>query len=132
VRPPEPAAPVELAPPAQLASLPFAAAETITAMAVPKRIGVKVPGREVEAPVRALVRVSPSGRCDRYVPLELDSGLRPWFEAFLASWVLQPGQREGAPVEAWALYTARARLELSSLSSESYRVLRDRTYVPAR
>jgi len=132
VRPPEPAVPVQLTPPAQLASLPFAPAETITSPALPKRIGVKVPGREVEAPVRALVRVSPSGRCDRYVPVELDSGLEPWLEAFLASWVLDPGQREGAPVEAWVLYTARARLELSSLSSESYRVLRDRTYVPVQ
>lgn len=132
VRPAEPATPVELTPSGQLANLPFAPAEAITAAALPKRISFKVPSREVEVPVRALVRVSPSGRCDRYVPLELDSGLASWLETFLASWVLEPGQREGTPVEAWVLYTARARMELSSLSSGSYRVLRDRTYSPAK
>ena len=98
--------------------------------AAPRRIRVKTDGRDADVPLRALVHVTETGRCDRFVPLNLESGLHAWLSAFLSSWRLEPATSNGEPHEAWVVYSARARLELSSLSSTGIRVLRDRSFEP--
>jgi hypothetical protein len=129
-RPPSPVVAEPLAPPGRLAGLPAKPPETLSVFASPKRLKVKIPGREAEVPIRALVHVTADGGCDSFVPLELDQGLHSWFSAYLATWRLQPGEVGGAPVDCWVVFTARARLELSSLQSTSVEVARGETYDP--
>ena len=97
---------------------------------MPKRFKFKVPGRVLDVPLRLLALISADGRCVRYVPLEVESGLERWLHAFLASWRLQPAGRDGAPVECWMLYTARVRMELSNLESSTVSVITGRSYTP--
>jgi hypothetical protein len=130
-RAPEVASPTRLSPSGQSASLPATPASALTAIASLRKLRVKAPARELETPVRALVRVSPAGRCDGYVPLELEGGLAGWLESYLGSWRLEPAQRNGEPVPSWMLYSARVRLSLSALSSVSARVLPGETYSPS-
>jgi hypothetical protein len=129
-RPPAPPT-TELAyPVSRLQQLPVTESSELTSKATPRRLRFKVSGRDVEVAVRALVHTTADGRCDRFVPLELESGLVPWLSAFLATWSLEPAQLDGQPVDAWVLYTARASLKLSSLQSGTVHALHDREFSP--
>lgn len=114
----------------RLGALPAADPATLTVRAAPKRVRARVPGREVVVGVRLLVRITPEGRCDRYVPLEMDSGLGAWVEGYLESWQLEPATAEGRPVEAWMTWTARLGLELGAVRSRELRVARERSFTP--
>jgi hypothetical protein len=128
--PPEPELPVIPRPSGQLMNLPFSPASSLSELAIPKRVRLRVSGREAEVTVRALVHITAAGRCDRYVPLEVDSGLDMWLANYLASWSLHPAQRGGEPADSWMVYTARVRFKLGSLSSASFGIVRDRAYDP--
>lgn len=129
--PPVPAAGLEIAPSGSLRSLSFTPQAQLTKLAVPRRVSVRAPGREDQVAVRALVHFSADGRCDRYVPLELPSGLERWFSGFLASWRVQPARRDGEAVESWSVYSARIVFDMSGLDSGEVRVVRDREYDPS-
>lgn len=130
--PPEPAAPLRVAPSGLLLRAPFEPQSNLSTFASPRRLKVKAPGQEIDIPVRALVHITASGRCDRFVPLNLESGLHRWLSAYLATWRLEPARKDGAPHESWAVWTARAQLKLSSLDSTGVTVLRDRSFEPPR
>jgi hypothetical protein len=128
--PPRPGEPTRMSPPGNLVGRPAAAADSLSSPATPKRFKFKVPGRVLDVPLRLLALISADGRCVRYVPLEVESGLERWLHAFLASWRLQPAGRDGAPVECWTVYTARVRMELSNLEASRISVITGRTYTP--
>lgn len=128
--PPVPAQPLRVAPPGTLAGLTVAPPAELTALATPKRINAKISGRDVDAPVRALVHITANGRCDAMVPLDVASGVADWLRAYAATWQLDPGLEAGEAVAAWMIYSARVRIELSSLKCELGRVLPEEVYPP--
>lgn len=128
--PPEPATPLRVAPSGLLLRVPFEAQSGLTTFASPRRLKVKAPGQDADIPVRALVHITAGGRCDRFVPLNLEPGLHRWLSAYLATWRLEPAQRDGVPHEAWAVWSARAQLKLSSIDSNGVTVLRDLSFEP--
>lgn len=128
--PPVPIEPPAVRPSGQVRDAPFAEPEDLTAVASPRRIRVRAGRNETEVSIQALVHITAEGRCDRFVPLLMDSGLDRWFSGFLASWTFEPAVAGGEPADAWMVYTARLRLELGSLESESFRVDPERTYAP--
>jgi len=128
--PPEPSVPERVSPSGNLVNMPTTPANELSSLAAPKRVKVKLPGRDTEFTLKALVHLTAEGRCDRYVPLELDSGFERWLSAFLATWRANPATRDGEPVNAWMVYTARVQLRLSGLESTTFRALTDRTYDP--
>lgn len=130
--PPVPMEPARVLPSARLAGLPATPEEELSSPATPRNLRIRVPGREGEVPMRVLVEIGADGRCSRYVPLEVDSGLVPWLAATLTQWRAEPATRAGEPVSCWVVYTARARLKLSSLESSTVQVLRGRSYEPGR
>jgi hypothetical protein len=128
--PPAPATPLASAPPGRLADLPAAAPSALTSLAAPRRVKVRLPHHRAEVGVRLLAHVTAQGRCDRFVPLELDGGLTSWVATYLASWRLDPGQIDGQPAATWVVWTARLGLELSTIKSSDVQVLRDRGFTP--
>ena len=128
--PPVPNTAVAMKPSGSLRNLKATPHAQLSRLASPRRIKVSAPSREDEIHIRALVHVTENGRCDRYVPLELYDGLNPWFSGFLATWRVQPATRDGAPAAAWVEYSARFRMKLSSVSSTTSRVVRNREYTP--
>ena len=130
--PPEPASPLRVAPSGLLLRAPYELQSTLTTFASPRRLKVKAPGQDADIPVRALVHITAGGRCDRFVPLNLEPGLHRWLSAYLATWRLDPAKLNGTPHEAWAVYTARAQLKISSLDSTGVKVVRDRSFEPPR
>lgn len=128
--PPEPGAPLRAAPSGRLTRAPYEPQASLTTFASPRRLKVKVPGQDADIPVRALVHITASGRCDRFVPLNLEPGLHKWLSAYLATWRLDPAQRDGEPHEAWVVYSARAHLKISGIDSTGVKVVRDRSYTP--
>jgi len=129
--PPAPASPLASAPPGRLAELPAADPSTLSSLPAPRRVRVRVPRHQAEVGVRLMVHVTPDGRCDRFVPLELDGGLVPWVAAYLATWHLDPARGDEQPVASWVVWTARLSLDLSTLKSSEVKVLRDRGFSPA-
>lgn len=129
-RPPAITPPPEVSPSGNLLRLPAVAAADLTSLAVPKRLKIKAPGQVAEVLLTALVHVTPEGRVDRFVPLDMPSGLGAWLSAYLASWRLEPATLAGAPTEVWLSYSGRVNLQLSSLQSAEGRALADRTYDP--
>ena len=128
--PPVPTEPARIVPSTHLARLPSMPADQLTTPATPRNLRLRVPGREAEIPIRVLVEVDADGRARRYVPLEMDSGLHPWLASLLTQWRARPATHDGEPVSSWVVYTALARLKLSSLQSSTVQVLRNRTYTP--
>jgi hypothetical protein len=128
--PPEPSEPLRVAPPGSLVRAPYEPQSSLTKLATPRRLRIRAPGQEVDIPIRALVHITAGGRCDRFVPLNLDSGLHSWLSAYLATWRLEPALLDGEPHDAWVIYSARAQLKLSSLDSTVTNVLRDRSFTP--
>jgi hypothetical protein len=131
----DPAAPPQPAPsaihtPGRMASLRAADPSTLTSPLDPKRLRVRVSGRDQRVPVRALVHITADGRCDGFVPLEIDTGFYRWLSAFLASWRLEPARAGGQATDCWMVYTAQVQLKLGTLDSATVRVLRDRHYDP--
>jgi hypothetical protein len=129
-RPPTPNRPSTVSPSGNLLRLPSTAAADLTALAEPKRLKIKAPGQDADISISALVHVTETGMCDRFVPLDLPSGLAPWLSAFLATWRLDPATRDGEPADSWVVYTGRVQLKLSSLQSSEARTLADQTYDP--
>lgn len=125
-----PTGPTQMEPPGRLRDLPSTEDSILTAKASPRRFRFRSPSRTSDVVVVALVHVTSEGKCDRYVPLEMDSGLRSWFEGFVGSWRFEAGRREGEAVDCWLTYTANLQVEMSSIRGDSARVLRDRTYTP--
>lgn len=119
-----------IAPPGRLRNLTATPRSQLSQLAQPRRLRVNSPGREDEIPIRALVHITKEGRCDRFVPLELDDGLNNWFSAFVATWKARPARRDGTAVDSWLVYSARATLKLSGIGTTDYRVAKDRTYTP--
>lgn len=128
--PPEPATPLSIAPSGQLLRAPYEPQHTLTTFASPRRLRVKAAAQDADIPVRALVHITASGRCDRFVPLNLEAGLHRWLSAYLATWRLEPAQLDGEAHEAWVVYSARAQLKLSSLESTGVKVVRNRSFEP--
>ena len=129
--PPEPIRPALPPPAGHLFQLPNVQPDELTSLAHPKKIRIRAPGSDPVVSIQALVHINAQGRCDQYVPIVLDSGLKRWLSGFLATWRLEPSQLEGEPVDAWVVYTARVKMKLSTLHSASFRVLADRTYDPS-
>jgi hypothetical protein len=130
--PPEPAPPLRVAPSGLLLRAPYEPQSKLTTFASPRRLKVKAPGQDADIPVRALVHITSSGRCDRFVPLNMEPGLHRWLSAYLATWRLDPAQLDGAPHEAWVVYSARAQLKISSLDSNGVNVIRNRSFEPPK
>ena len=124
--------PVAMKPPGSLRNLRATPRAQLGKLAEPKRVKISAPGRDDEIHIRALVHLTETGRCDRYVPLELYDGLNTWFSGYLASWRAQPATRDGAPVAVWVEFSARVRMKLSGISSTTARVARDRDYTPGQ
>ncbi len=128
--PPTPIDSLQVAPSGLLLRAPYERQSLLTKQATPRRLQVKSSSQDADVPIRALIHITSAGRCDRFVPLNLDSGLNSWLSAYLATWRLDPAQRGGEPHEAWLLYSARARIKLSGLDSTGVRVVRDRSFSP--
>jgi len=128
--PPTPSQPSTVSPSGQLLRMPVTRAADLTSLATPKRFKIKTPGQEAEIVISALVHVTPDGLCDRFVPLDLPSGLTPWLSAYLATWRLEPATLNGQSVESWVIYSGRVRLKISGLSSTEIRTLADVIYDP--
>lgn len=122
--------PVAMKPPGSLSNLKATPHAQLGKLAAPRRINISAPGREDDIHIRALVHLTDTGRCDRFVPLELYDGLNAWFSGYLASWRVQPATRDGAPLAVWVEYSARVRMKISGISSTTARVARDREYTP--
>lgn len=131
IAPPVPTEPVAMTPPGALRNLKTTPHSQLSKLAAPRRIKINAPARENEVHLRAMVHITEDGRCDRYVPLELHDGLSTWLSGYLATWRVQPATRDGAPVAAWLVFSARAQLKLSGFSSGNFRVNREREYNPA-
>lgn len=128
--PPAPAARLRVAPPGRLLNAGFEPQDSLSTLASPRRLKVKAPSQEADVPIRALVHITAGGRCDRFVPLNIETGLHSWLSAYLASWRLDPATLDGQSHEAWVVYSARGTLKISSLNSDSITVLRNRSYEP--
>jgi hypothetical protein len=131
INPPQPAPTTQVSASGRLAGLRAADPGSITTQVNPRRLRIRIPGREQSVPMRALIHITAEGTCDQLVPLEVDSGLVRWLSAFLATWRLEPARTDGKAVDCWLIYTADIQLDLKTLSSENVRVLRDRRYDPA-
>ena len=129
--PPEPIRPALPPPAGHLLQLPAVEPAELTSMARLRKIRVKAAGSEPVVSLQALVHITAEGRCDQFVPIVLDSGLNRWLSGYLASWRLEPSTRDGQTVDAWVVYTARIQMKLSTLQSESFRVLADRHFDPS-
>lgn len=129
--PPEPIKPALPPPTGNLLQLPAAQGDELTSLARPRRIKVRASGSEPVVSFQALVHVTAQGRCDQYVPIVFNSGLDQWLSGYLASWRLEPSLRDGQPVDAWVIYTARIKMKLSTLQAASFRVLANRHYDPS-
>jgi len=119
-------------PPGRLAGMPATDPATLTSFATPRHLKVRISGREVETAIHAMIHVSASGHCDRFVPLEIPDGLVPWLSAYLATWKLQPAQRDGKAVSCWMEYTGRVRVKMGSLSSTTVQILTSEHFDPKK
>ena len=129
-RPPVPSEPVAMNPPGSHRNLQATPHAQLSKLPAPRRIKINAPGRDDEISIRALVHITESGRCDRYVPLELYEGIDRWFSAFLATWRVQPATRNGEAVASWVVYSARVKLRLSGFASTTSKVVEDQEYTP--
>jgi hypothetical protein len=123
--PPHPPQAAPSYPTGRLAQLPVADVSRLTTRAKPRRLRVRISGGEVQSGVHALVHLTAVGKCDRFVPLEVDSGLLSWLSTYLATWQASPARRGGEPVDCWVDYSARVVVKLSSLGSSTVTVLTD-------
>lgn len=128
--PPVPNVPPPVSPSGHLLNLPFSPSDELTSVANPRRIRLKVPSRDADVLVRALVHVTPEGRSDRFVPLDLAPGFNSWFSSFLSTWRMEPAMRDGEAVDCWVVYNARANMKVSALESDSFRASTERSYNP--
>lgn len=129
-RPPGTSPPPPVSPSGNLLRLPAVSAPELTSLAMPKRVKIKAPGQQADVLLSALVHITPEGRADRFVPLDMPTGFGRWLSAYLASWRLKPATYQDAPTEVWLVYSGRVRIQLSSLQSDEPRVLTDRIYDP--
>jgi len=128
--PPQPAPPPSPPQPGRLVALPVTPPSLLSAPASPKKLNVGLPSRDLVVPVRALVHITASGSCDRYVVLDLPGAFERWLGAFLAGWRLQPAQAGGQAAESWMLYSARVEMSLAGIDSTDVKVLADRPFLP--
>lgn len=130
--PPVPWRQVAMNPPGALRDLVATPHSQLSRLAAPRRIKIGAPGREDEVHIRALVHITETGHCDRYVPLELYEAMDRWFSAFLATWQAQPATEDGVPIAVWVLYSARVKVKLTGFSSTTTKVVEDREYTPSQ
>ena len=130
-KPPAPAAFKQPYTPGRLRTSPAANPETLTTPPQPKKVRIRVGARQLETPLRALVHVTTTGRCDRFVPLDVPGGLVSWLRAYLATWRLAPAQRASQPVACWVVYETRAIMKFSRLSSTAVRPKPGVTFNPS-
>jgi len=128
--PPERRLPTRVAPSGNLLSLPATPQEELTSRAAPRRLRLKVPAQQTDIPIQALLHVTADGRCDRFVPLNVDAGFHRWLSAYLATWRLDPAMYDDRRVESWVVYSARVNMKLSALESTTFRTSKDRSYDP--
>jgi hypothetical protein len=131
INPPQPAQTTQVSASGRLAGLRATDTGSLTSWIGTRRLRIRIPSREQSVPMRALVHISADGRCDQFVPLEVDSGLIRWLSAYLATWKLEPAHSQGEAVDCWMIYTADVQIKFATLSSDNVRVLRDRTYDPS-
>jgi hypothetical protein len=122
--------PPRMSPSGNLAKLPATPSGQLSAPATPRRLNIKVPGRDADIVLEALVHITAEGRCDRFVPLDVDPGFHGWLSAYLATWRVEPAMRHGSAVDSWVVYTARAQMKLSGLESSAFRTAADQSYDP--
>ncbi len=128
--PSTPSRPSTVSPSGNLLRLPVTSMADLTSLASPKKLKIKAPGQEAGIVISALLHITAGGLCDRFVPLDLPSGLIPWLSAYLDTWRLQPATLDGAPTQSWVIYSGRIQLKLSGLNSTAIRTLADRIYDP--
>jgi hypothetical protein len=128
--PEEPKHPPRMSPSGNLANLPATPSDQLSAPATPRRLNIKVPGRDADVVLEALVHITAEGRCDQFVPLDVDPGFHGWLSAYLATWRVEPAMRHGSAVDCWVVYTARAQMKLSQLESSAFRAANDQSYDP--
>ena len=130
-KPPTPRVVSQPYPPGRLRTLPATEPATLTSPPMPKKVRIRVPGRQLEIALRALVHVTSAGRSDRLVPLDVPPGLVHWLATYLATWQLAPAQRGGQSVACWVVYSTRAILKFSKLSSTAVRPVPGATFNPS-
>ncbi|NOZ79452.1 MAG: hypothetical protein GXP48_09815 [Acidobacteria bacterium] len=130
-KPPVPRVQTQPYPSGRLRTLPAADPATLTSPPTPRKVRIRVPGRQLEVALGALVHVTSDGRCDRLVPLDVPTGLVRWLAAYLATWQLAPARRGGQPVACWVVYSTRAILKFSKLSSTAVRPVPGATFNPS-
>jgi len=128
--PPEPVSRVMTYSAGQAGQLPASSHAELTSLASPKRLSARIPSREITVPINALVHVTKEGRCDSFVPLEVDSGFHSWLSAFLATWQLEPATRNGSAVDCWIVVTARSQMNMGTLEQAGFKVLANQEYDP--
>ncbi len=125
-----PVGPTRMEPSGHLRTLPATNPSILTSKAAPRRFHFRTRPRTRNITIVSLVHVTAEGICDRYVPLEMDTGMKDWFEAFLGTWRFDAAKRGDESVDCWMTYTATVAIETSSIKSDGTRVLRDRVYSP--
>jgi hypothetical protein len=128
--PNEPMSPPRVAPSGNLANQPATPREQLTSLATPRRLNVKVPGRDADVAIEALVHITAEGRSDRFIPLDVDPGFVDWLSAYLATWRIDPATRHGSAVDSWVVYTARVQMKLSQIESSGFRTATGESYDP--
>jgi len=121
--------------------VPVATAEDLTLLATPvdqldraptpRRFRARVTSRKIRQPVRLLTEVDEEGRARRVVFLECAEGLRPWLLESMAAWRFRPATRRGGAIPAWAQVEGELEVDLGTFTTESLRVIRQRTYPTA-
>lgn len=111
--------------------LPATPVEQLDRTPSPRRFRARVSSRKVRQSIWLLAQVDEEGRARQVVFLDCAEGLRPWLLDSLAAWRFRPATRRGQPVPAWAQVEGELEVDLGTFSTESLRVIRQRTYPPA-
>ncbi|MCP4900248.1 MAG: hypothetical protein GY906_25025 [bacterium] len=125
-----PVGPTRMEAPGRLRNLPVSDPSALTSAAAMRRFRFRAAAKASDIVIVALVHVTAEGVCDQYVPLDMDAGMRTWFETFMGTWGFEPGSSGGQQVDCWMVYTANLAVEMSSIKANVARVLKDRTYSP--
>jgi len=110
--------------------LPATPVEQLERTPSPRRFRTRVSSRTFRQPLWLLVKVDEQGKARQVVFLDCPEGLRPWLLDSLGGWGFQPATRQGRPVAAWAQVEGDLEVDLGTMSTETLRVIRQRTYPP--
>lgn len=109
-------------------ALPATPVDQLDRAPTPRRFRARLTSRKVRQTLRVLTEVDEDGRPQRAVFLECAEGLRPWLLESMAAWRFLPATRRGAAVTAWAQVEGELEVDLGTFTTESLRVIRQRTY----